>query len=101
MSYLLQKAPEIDSHNYKVTAGCVDREIFGRQVLAKLQKMQSKIGLMKSGQEDVSEIEADYTAVKVKANELKFLTHQGWLKSKKSLEQNFQEISNKYGKPKE
>jgi len=98
MYYPSQKAPEIDFHNYKATCGSVDREIFGKQVLAKLQKMQSKIVLMKAAQEDVSEIEADYTAVKIKTKDLKFLTHLGWLRLKTALEQNFQEISKKYSK---
>lgn len=94
MSYLTPKtASDFEFHNYKASCASVDRVKYGKDVLAKLQKIQEKIISMKAVQEDVTEMEADYLAVESKVNELKFSTHQGWLKLNKAIECRFQEIA--------
>lgn len=97
MSYLATKtAPDLEHYNYKATCLSVDRVKYEKQAQAKLEKIQAKIVILKAAEEDVTEMEASYIAVKSQVNELRFSTHQGWSKLNKAIESTFNEIAMKY-----
>jgi uncharacterized protein YaaR (DUF327 family) len=98
MSYFTLKTAPATNHNYKATCQSVDRAKYGAIVQAKIEKLLSKIVSIKATGEDVAELEAAYTEVKAKANELRFSTNLRWLQLNKVIEQSFLEIVIKYNK---
>jgi len=97
MSYLSTKtAPDLGPYNYKATCISVDRVKYEKQARAKLEKIESKILTLKAAQEDVTEMESQYLAVKSQVSELRFSTHLGWSKLNKEIESSFNEINMKY-----